>query len=130
VSCPTLAAPFTVNYSIAPATPATGDVFVGGGATGSVTCPAAAASLVAVPTTVQTLDDSLIGNARTYTMTISVPAVPGPAPAATVIGNAVATVVVADNDQPTSIPTMGAAGLGLLSLMLAGLAAFQRRRRA
>lgn len=129
VSCPTLAAPFTVNYAITPATPATGDVFVGGGATGSVTCPAGAASLVAVPTTVQTVDDTVIGNNRAYTMTISVPTAQ-PAPAATVIGNAVAVVSVADNDQPKSIPTLGAAGLGLMSLMLAGLAAFQRRRRA
>lgn len=131
VSCPTLTTPFTVNYSISPATPATGDAFVGGVATGSVTCPAAAASLVAVPTTVQTIDDTVVGNSRTYTMTISVPTLPpAPAPAATVIGNAVAVVTVADNDQPKTIPTLGAAGLGLMSLMLAGLAAFQRRRRA
>lgn len=127
VSCPTLAAPLTVNYAITPATPATGDSFVGGGATGSVVCPAAAASLVAVPTTVQTADDAVIGNARSYTMTISVP--PVMQPTATVIGNATAVVAVADNDQPLSVPTLGAAGLGLMSLMLAGLAAFQRRRR-
>lgn len=131
VSCPTLTTPFTVNYSISPATPATGDAFVGGVATGSVTCPAAAASLVAVPTTVQTIDDTVVGNSRTYTMTISVPTLPpAPAPAATVIGNAVAVVTVADNDQPKSVPTLGAVGVGLMSLMLAGLVAFQRRRRA
>ena len=88
---------------------------------------AAAASLVAVPTTVQTADDAVIGNARSYTMTISVP--PVMQPTATVIGNATAVVAVADNDQPLSVPTLGAAGLGLMSLMLAGLAAFQRRRR-
>ncbi len=129
VSCPTLTSAFTVNYSITPAVPATGDAFVGGGATGSVTCPVGAAGLVAVPTTVQTLDDTVIGNTRTYTMTISVPTAQ-PAPAATVIGNAVAVVSVADNDRPLVIPTMGAIGLGLMSLMLAGLAAFQRRRRA
>lgn len=128
VSCPALTAAFTVNYSITPAVPTSGDTFVGGGATGSVTCPAGAASLVAVPTTVQTNDDTVIGNTRNYTMTISVPA--GPVINATVIGNAVAVVSVADNDRPLVIPTMGALGLGLMSLMLAGLATFQRRRRA
>jgi len=36
---------------------------------------------------------------------------------------------VQDNDQAVVVPTMGAAGLALMSLMLAGLAALQRRRR-
>ncbi len=126
VACPTLtAAAQTVNYSITPATPATGDTFVGGGATGTVTCPAAAASLVPIPTTVQTIDDTVIGNSRVYSVTISLSG----NSTGVVIGNASAQVLVQDNDQAVVVPTMGAAGLALMSLMLAGLAALQRRRR-
>lgn len=125
VACPTLTAAQTVNYSITPATPATGDTFVGGGATGTVTCPAAAASLVPIPTTVQTIDDTVIGNSRVYTVTISLSG----NSTGVVVGNASAQVLVQDNDQAVVVPTMGAAGLGLMSLMLAGLAALQRRRR-
>lgn len=125
VACPTLTAAQTVNYSITPATPATGDTFVGGGATGTVTCPAAAASLVPIPTTVQTIDDTVIGNSRVYSVTISLSG----NSTGVVIGNASAQVLVQDNDQAVVVPTMGAAGLGLMSLMLAGLAALQRRRR-
>jgi hypothetical protein len=138
VSCPTLAAAQSIDFSITPATAYAGDVY-SGSPTGSVTCPAAAASLVAVPTTVQTINDTTIGNARTYTMTISIPQVMigaannglkagGPAVAATIIGNAVATVNVTDDDQPVSVPTMSMLGLGFMSLMLAGFVAFQRRR--
>jgi hypothetical protein len=138
VSCPTLAAAQSIDFSITPATAYAGDVY-SGSPTGSVTCPAAAASLVAVPTTVQTINDTTIGNARTYTMTISIPQVMfaasnnglkagGPAAAATIIGNAVATVNVTDDDQPVGVPTMSLFGLGFMSLMLAGFVAFQRRR--
>jgi len=92
-----------------------------------------------VPTTVQTINDTTIGNARTYTMTISIPQVMigaannglkagGPSVAATIIGNAVATVNVTDDDQPVGVPTMSMLGLGFMSLMLAGFVAFQRRR--
>lgn len=138
VSCPTLATAQTIDFSITPATAYAGDVY-SGSPTGSVTCPAAAASLVAVPTTVQTINDTTIGNARTYTMTISLPTqmvaasnnglkAGGPSVAATIIGNAVATVNVTDDDQPVGVPTMSMLGLGFMSLMLAGFVAFQRRR--
>ncbi|MEQ1594264.1 MAG: Calx-beta domain-containing protein [Casimicrobium sp.] len=138
VSCPTLAESQQVDFAITPATAYPGDVY-SGSPTGSVTCPAAAASLVAVPTTVQTINDTTIGNARTYTMTISllpttVPATNnglkagGPSVAATILGNAVATVNVTDDDQPVGVPTMSMLGLGFMSLMLAGFVAFQRRR--
>ena len=138
VSCPTLATAQSIDFSITPATAYAGDVY-SGSPTGSVTCPAAAASLVAVPTTVQTINDTTIGNARTYTMTISIPQVMfaaasnglkagGPSAAATIIGNAVATVNVTDDDQPVGVPTMSMFGLGFMSLMLAGFVAFQRRR--
>ena len=138
VSCPTLATAQSIDFSITPATAYAGDVY-SGSPTGSVSCPAAAASLVAVPTTVQTINDTTIGNARTYTMTISIPQVMigaannglkagGPSVAATIIGNAVATVNVTDDDQPVGVPTMSMLGLGFMSLMLAGFVAFQRRR--
>ncbi len=137
VSCPTLAASQTINFAITPATAYTGDVY-SGSTTGSVTCPAAAASLVAVPTTVQTINDTTVGNTRVYTMTISVPApigasldtlkASGPSVAATIVGNATATVTVTDDDQPVGVPTMGTLGLGLMGLLIAGFAGFQRRR--
>ena len=137
VSCPTLATAQSIDFSITPATAYAGDVY-SGSPTGSVTCPAAAASLVAVPTTVQTINDTTIGNARTYTMTISIPQVmigaannglkAGAAVAATIIGNAIAVVNVTDDDQPQIVPTMSMFGLGFMSLMLAGFVAFQRRR--
>jgi hypothetical protein len=137
VSCPALTAAQSINFAITPATAYPGDVY-SGSPTGSVTCPAAAASLVAVPTTVQTINDTTIGNARTYTMTISIPQVmigaannglkAGAAVAATIIGNAIAVVNVTDDDQPQIVPTMSMLGLGFMSLMLAGFAAFQRRR--
>jgi hypothetical protein len=71
-------------------------------------------------------------------MTISIPQVmigaannglkAGAAVAATIIGNAIAVVNVTDDDQPQIVPTMSMLGLGFMSLMLAGFAAFQRRR--
>jgi hypothetical protein len=129
VSCPTLVAPATFNYAITPAL-TTGDVFAGGLATGSVTCPAAAAANVAIPTVINTINDLVIGNGRAYTMTLSVPSSQTrPGLLATVIGTRSATVSVLDDDVPTVIPTMNAVGLGLMSLMLIGFAAFQRRRR-
>lgn len=72
--------------------------------------------------TVSTTNDATIGNNRGVTLTLS----NAVAPAVIVTGSA--TAAVADNDQPTQIPTLGTVGLGFLSLMLAGLAAFQRRR--
>jgi IPTL-CTERM motif len=130
VSCPTLTTLATFNYTITPALSGA-DVFAGGAATGIVTCPAAAASNVAIATTITTDNDTTIGNNRSYTMTLS------PETAmlakvgvlATVIGNASATVNVLDDDVPKSIPTMGAFGLGLMSLLLVGIAGFVQRRR-
>jgi hypothetical protein len=127
VSCPTLPAQATFNYAITPAL-ATGDVFAGGTATGTVTCPAAAASNVPIPTVINTINDLVIGNNRSYTMTLSSGG-NKPSLLATVIGASAATVNVLDDDVPTVIPTMNAVGLGLMSLMLIGFAAFQRRRR-
>ncbi|MCS6997420.1 MAG: IPTL-CTERM sorting domain-containing protein, partial [Casimicrobiaceae bacterium] len=76
--------------------------------------------------TVPTVDDTVIGNGRNVSLTLSggtasnggtvvLPAAPSIAP-------------VADNDAPTQIPTMGAAGLAMLALLLAGLAGWMRRR--
>ncbi len=92
--------------------------------------------------TVPTVNDIIVGNTRTVTLTITgvvaanVTAASDRAKAgqagtkAVVVGTpSSASVQVVDNDVPTTIPTMNAAGLGLMSLMLIGLAAFQRRRR-
>ncbi|MBL8311663.1 MAG: IPTL-CTERM sorting domain-containing protein [Burkholderiales bacterium] len=72
--------------------------------------------------TVSTVNDATIGNNRSVSITLSNPVAPA------VLVTSTASAAVADNDQPTQIPTLGTLGLGLMSLMLAGLAAFQRRR--
>ncbi len=105
----------TVNFAIsgqdsgATVTPAQGPVTVNCGTPTTVT--------------VSTTNDTTVGNNRSVTITLSNPVAPA------ILVTATASAVVADNDQPLTIPTMGVAGLGLMSLMLAGLAAFQRRRR-
>jgi len=74
---------------------------------------------IAVPTA----DDATIGNPRTITMALGT--LPRGAAAS---GPQTVTASVLDNDVPLTIPTMGVVGLGLMSLMLAGLVGFQRRR--
>jgi hypothetical protein len=123
VACPVNPTPTTFNYTVTPAL-TTGDTFMTGSSSGSVTCPAAGGNVVAVQ--IQTINDTVIGNNRTYTFTISPPP---PAPGAVIITRASATFAVLDNDQPTQIPTLGAFGLGLMGLLIAGLAALVQRRR-
>ena len=73
--------------------------------------------------TVPTFNDTINGNTRNATLTL------GALPRGTVAsGPQSATAAILDNDVPQVIPTMGALGLGLMSLMLAGLVGFQRRR--
>lgn len=122
VACPVNPTPTTFNYTVTPAL-TTGDAFTTGSSSGSVTCPAAGGNVVAVG--IQTINDTTIGNNRTYTFTISVPATP----VAVVITRASATFAVLDNDQPTQIPTLGVFGLGLMGLLLAGFGALVQRRR-
>ncbi len=113
----------TFNYTIG-GTNTTGSYIVGA-ASGSFTCGTSTNPVVRF----QTIDDTIIGNARTITMTISTPPPVGRVgPTAVVISNAVATINIQDNDAPLIVPTMSAFGLGLMSLMLAGLIGFQRRR--
>lgn len=123
VACPVNPTPTTFNYTVTPAL-TTGDAFTTGSSSGSVTCPAAGGNVVAVE--IQTINDTTIGNNRTYTFTISEPP---PAPGAVVITRASATFAVLDNDQPTQIPTLGAFGLGLMGLLIAGFGALVQRRR-
>jgi len=129
VSCPALAAPAMFTFTITPAVAAAGDTY-SGALTGSVICPVGGASFVAIPTTVTTVNDTTIGNSRTYTMTLTGPT-PGPIaiPSAAVLRNAVANVVVQDDDVPKTIPTIGAFGLALMGLLIAGFGGFVQRRR-
>jgi hypothetical protein len=92
---------------------------------GGATSPVALVCGTPQTVTVQTLDDTIQGNSRSVTLTLGTPTGGN---AALVPGASAVTVGVLDNDAPTVIPTMGVFGLGLMSLMLAGLAAFQRRR--
>ena len=115
---------YTVNYVIT------------GRDAGSTVTPSATSAPLACTTgastatvTVSTIDDSIVGNSRSVTLTLSSVVAAGIGVQAVIVGTpAAATVTVADNDQPNVIPTLGVFGLGLMSLLLAGFAAFQRRR--
>lgn len=100
----------------APATPGMS------GAVGTLTC--GTPFVVTVPT----FNDATIGNNRTLSFTLSGAAVASNQGSIT-LPAAAAVAAVQDNDQPVTVPTIGVFGLGLMSLMLAGLAGFQQRRR-
>lgn len=126
VSCPAGDA-IALNYSITPALVGL-DSFLTGSANGVVNCTGSPTANLPVAT-IQTDNDTTIGNNRSYTMTLTPDAAGKIGVLATVIGNASATVNVLDDDQPQIIPTMGAFGLGLMSLLLVGIAGFVQRRR-
>lgn len=112
-----------LNFAVTPAqdpgaAPATPGM---SGAVGTLTC--GTPFVVSVPT----VDDAIIGNNRTLTLTLSGQGVDRNG-GAVVVPTTASVANVNDNDSPRTIPTMGAIGLGLMSLMLAGLAGFQRRR--
>lgn len=91
------------------------------GAVGTLTC--GTAFVVSVPT----FNDTIIGNNRSLTLALSGTAV-GNNGSSVVLPAAGSVASVIDNDVPLVVPTMGVIGLGLMSLMLAGLVGFQRRR--
>ena len=91
------------------------------GAVGTLTC--GTPFVVTVPT----VNDTTIGNGRSLTFALSGTAVASNQGTVS-LPPAAAVAIVADDDQPTVVPTMSALGLGLMSLMLFGFAAFQRRR--
>ena len=125
INCNGASGTFTVNYTIA------------GRDTGSTATPSATtAQLVCanptstVTVTVSTNDDAIIGNNRSVALTLTSVVAATPGPGSVIVGTpASATVNVADNDAPLFVPTMSWLGLGLMGLMLAGLAGFQQRRR-
>jgi IPTL-CTERM motif len=125
ISCNGATGSYTANYTIT------------GRDTGSTVTPSATSAPLNCATatstatvTVTTIDDIIQGNNRAVTLTLNSVVASGPAPAAVIVGTpAAATVTVLDNDAPTIIPTISAFGLGLMSLLLAGFAAFQTRRR-
>lgn len=79
-----------------------------------------------VNVTVQTTDNTNPADSRALTLTITSVG----SGAAVTPGAGSATVNVQDNDgPPPTIPTMGAFGLGLLGLLIAGVAGFAQRRR-
>lgn len=122
----------TVSFSITCTGPAASTATVTFGITGqdsgAVISPAQGPVTVTCGTpttvTVTTTNDLVVGNNRAVTLTLSNPV----APAALVVASATAQVL--DNDAVVAVPTLAAPALGLLSLLLAGLAAVQRRRRA
>ncbi len=75
--------------------------------------------------TVATADNTVAGDSRTLTLTL------GTLPSGLTAGTGAASVAVQDNDAvgPTQIPTVGALGLALMSLLIAGFGAFNQRRR-
>ena len=116
---------FTVSYTITGAD--AGVVITPSATSASVVCTGG----TSVPTvvTVPTINDVIIGNQRNVTLTLTGVASLAAQAAAVVVGTpASAVVVVIDDDVPLIVPTMTAFGLGLMSLMLIGFAAFQRRR--
>lgn len=123
INCNGATGSFTANYTIT------------GRDAGSTVTPSATAAPLNCTTgtstatvTVTTVDDQVLGNNRSVTLTLNSVVAAGPAPVAVIVGTpAASTVAVLDNDQPVVIPTMGMLGLGLMSLLLAGLAGFQRR---
>ena len=98
---------------------------IGTDVVGGATSPIALTCGTPQTVTVQTVNNSIQGDNRNITLTLGTP-VGGNA--ALVPGSSAATVAILDDDGPKIVPTMGMLGLGLMSLMLAGLAAFQRRR--
>jgi len=105
--------PFTLSGTVV------GDVV------GGATSPIALTCGVPQTVTVQTQPNANVGDSRVITLTLGAPTGGG---AVLTPGASVATASVLDDDQPVNVPTMGVLGLGLMGLMLAGIAAFQRRR--
>jgi hypothetical protein len=75
--------------------------------------------------TVPTIEDTVQNGTRSITLTITSVGQPGAVDPA----SASATVLVQDNDAPTTIPTMNTLGLMLLGLLLAAAAGFGIRRK-
>jgi hypothetical protein len=98
---------------------------IGTDVVGGATSPIALTCGTAQTVTVQTVNNSIQGDNRSITLTLGTPTGGN---AALVPGASSSTVSILDDDGPKIVPTMGMLGLGLMSLMLAGLAAFQRRR--
>lgn len=116
LSC-TGAGTFAVNYTVNTA-----------GSDGAAT-PASPASLVCgtpLNVTVQTAQNTAPADSRSLTLTINSVG----AGAAIVPGQGAATVAVQDDDgPPPTIPTMGAFGLALFGLIMAGIGGIVQRRR-
>jgi hypothetical protein len=77
--------------------------------------------------TVQTAQNTIAGDSRTLTLTL------GTLPAGLTLGTGTASVTVADDDAvagaAVNIPTIGAFGIGLMTLLIAGFGALAQRRR-
>jgi hypothetical protein len=78
---------------------------------------------------IPTVNDTTVGNSRSITLTLAGPGAVTGGGTPTLPGTLAFVAAVADNDQPTVIPTMGAFGLGLLGLLIAGIGGFVQRRR-
>jgi IPTL-CTERM motif len=94
-----------------------------------VPTPASPASLTCgtpLSITVTTTDNAVQGDSRSLTLTL------GALPSGLTLGTGAASVTVQDNDAPTVaaiVPTLGAFGIGLMALLIAGFGALTQRRR-
>ena len=113
LSIPDFSGPFTLTGT------------VGTDVVGGATSPIALVCGTPQTVTVQTAQNTISGDGRSLTLTLGTPTGGN---AALVPGQSASTVAVLDDDGPKIVPTMGMLGLGLMSLMLAGLVGFQRRR--
>lgn len=92
-----------------------------GPALGTLTC--GTPIVISVPTT----DDTVIGNSRSLVLTLTGPG--ASSTGGTVVLPSPSVAGVSDNDAPLVVPTMSAAALGLLALLIFGFVAFGQRRR-
>lgn len=117
LSCSGVGGPFAIPFTV--------NTVAGDGAP----TPASPVNLTCgtpVSVTVTTTQNTTPADSRSLTLTLGAL----PAGVALVPGQGTATVLVQDDDgPPPTIPTMGAFGLGLLSLLMALVAGFAQRRR-
>jgi hypothetical protein len=118
LSCTGTGGPFAIPYTLGGTVPSDGAP--------SSPSPVSLTCGTPVIITIQTADNTVPADSRSITLTLGAL----PAGAALTPGAGAASVNVADNDgPPPTIPTMGVFGLGLLSLLIAGIGGFVQRRR-
>lgn len=98
---------------------------IAGDTVGGATSPISLTCGTPQTVTVQTSQNTNQGDSRAITLTLGTPTGGG---AVLTPGASAAQASILDDDRPVNVPTMGLFGLGLMGLLLAGIAALQRRR--